>query len=84
MINQQLRHLIGSNKMFHLTPEVSDDASLFDSGVIDSFGMIGLVISLEQQFGIAVPPEEATAERFRSIASIAAYIETKQNAHHRG
>jgi acyl carrier protein len=82
-IRERLRGLLTREEAFHFTPELSDDASLVDAGAIDSFGMIALVIRIEEEFGVAVTPEEATADRFRSVSSIAAYIESKLNEHHR-
>lgn len=83
MVMEQLRDLLASNRSFHYRAEVPDDASLLDAGVVDSLGMIALVIHIEETFAIKVPPEEATQDRFRSIASIAGYVEMKQNANHR-
>lgn len=80
----RLRKLLSKEKTFKFTPEVRDDAPLIEAGVLDSFGMIALVIHIEEEFGIKVPPEEATVGRFRSISSIAAYIEMKLHGSHRG
>jgi acyl carrier protein len=82
-IAARLRDLLYQDKTFHFTPDLPDDASLVEAGAIDSFGMISLVIQMEQEFGTKVSPEEATVDRFRSIASIAAFIESKQNGNHR-
>ncbi|MDB5400648.1 MAG: hypothetical protein QOD93_1548 [Acetobacteraceae bacterium] len=81
MTNEKLRTLLGGNAAFHYTPGVPDDAPLLEEGVVDSFGMIALVMLIEEQFGIRIMPEDATQERFRSIGSIASYIEAKQNEH---
>jgi acyl carrier protein len=83
MVSERLRDLLAREPGFHFTPDLGDDASLVDAGAIDSFGMIALVIRIEEAFGVAVTPEEATADRFRSVSSIAAYIESKLNGHHR-
>jgi acyl carrier protein len=84
MITQKLRDLLAANRAFHYRPELPDDVSLLDEGVIDSLGMIALVIHIEETFDIRVPPEDATPDRFRSLATISAYIAMKQNEHHRG
>jgi acyl carrier protein len=83
MITEKLRSLLDGNPAFHYSPGVPDDACLLDAGVIDSFGMIALVIQIEERFDIKVMPEDATPDRFRSIASIATYVEMKQHEHHR-
>jgi acyl carrier protein len=84
MTSAKLRSLLDGDEAFHYTPDVHDDACLLEAGVIDSFGMIALVMRIEADFGIRVMPEDATADGFRSISSIARLIEAKQNEHHRG
>lgn len=83
MVTERLRSLFSQDETFHFTPDLPDDASLFDAGVIDSFGMIELVIQIEEEFAIKVTPEEATVDRFRSVSSITAYVESKLNGNHR-
>jgi len=84
MIGERLRGLLAGDKTFKFFPGLGDDVSLFESGVIDSFGMIALVIQIETEFGVKVRPEEATAQNFRSISSIARLVGTKVDGHHRG
>jgi acyl carrier protein len=83
MIRERLRNLLAREEAFHFTPDMLDDASLIDAGVLDSFALIALVIQLEEEFGVKVAPEEATADRFQSVATITAYIETKLHGNHR-
>jgi acyl carrier protein len=51
--------------------------SLFDSGVLDSFGLPELVASLEQSFGIKIPDSDLNADTFESVNKIAAYVKTR-------
>lgn len=83
MIGERLRILLAGDKTFKFFPDLGNEASLFESGVIDSFGMIALVIQIEGEFGIKVRPEEATAQNFRSISSIARLVEAKTDERHR-
>ena len=83
-ISERIRSLLSREEDFKFRPDVRDDASLIDAGVIDSFGLIALVIHIEEEFGVKVNPEEATVDRFRSISSIADYIEAKLNGNNRG
>lgn len=82
-ISERLRSLLASEKAFKFAPDIGDDVSLRDAGVLDSFGLISLVVHVEGEFGIKVVPEDATFDRFRSVRSIAEYIEMKMNADHR-
>jgi len=43
---------------------LSDDDDLLTSGLVDSLGMMSLVAFIEEQFGVAVPPEDVTLETF--------------------
>jgi acyl carrier protein len=48
---------------------VSDDATLAEIGVT-SVDMVTLLLSVESEFDVEVPPHEITADVFRSIATI--------------
>lgn len=54
-----------------------DEDDLLDSGV-DSVGVISLVMFIEEQWGVTVPPEDVVIENFQSIERIAAYLATRQ------
>ncbi len=59
---------------------VPDDptASLFEKGVIDSFGVIELVARLEEAFGIAVPDQDMVPRTFETLERIATYVERRK------
>lgn len=57
------------------TPAVADDESLFDSGVLDSFGLQDLVTELEKVFGLSIPDSDLTPRKFDSIERIEAYLD---------
>jgi|MudIll2142460700_1097286.scaffolds.fasta_scaffold2105142_1 acyl carrier protein len=51
---------------------------LLENGVVDSIGVLELVEFLENQFRIAVTDEDLTADNFRTVAQIGAFVLTKQ------
>jgi acyl carrier protein len=51
--------------------------SLLETGVIDSMGVLSLVMWLEQEFDITVDDDEVLPENLDSIASIRAFVECK-------
>ena len=53
----------------------SSDTLLFDSGVLDSFGLADLVTALEQEFQVKIPESELFPRNFASIQAIGAYLE---------
>ena len=60
-------------------PTVASDESLFESGVLDSFGLQDLVTELEHVFGVKIPDSDLTPRKFDSIERIEAYLEEHGN-----
>jgi acyl carrier protein len=50
------------------------DASLFELGVLDSFGLMDAVARLEEAFGAKVPDADLTPRRFETLAKIESYF----------
>lgn len=59
---------------------VSDDASLLESGTVDSTGIVELAIYLEVHFRIEVEDDDMTAANLDSVARIAGFVARKQAA----
>lgn len=64
--------LIGQND---LTLEA--DENILTSGLIDSLGIMRMVAFVEDEFGIAIPPEDVTIEHFRTVQHLANYLDQK-------
>jgi acyl carrier protein len=62
---------------FYAATGLDDDASLLDTGTIDSTGVLELITFVEQRFGIMVGEGEVLPENFDSIERIAAFVEKK-------
>jgi len=56
----------------------SDDDSFLRTGVIDSTGMMELVLFIEQEFGIKVVDTELLPRNLDSISRVAAFVERKR------
>ncbi|MBI4912377.1 MAG: acyl carrier protein [Acidobacteria bacterium] len=54
------------------------EASLFEAGVIDSFGVMDLVAQLEARFALKVPDEDMLPRKFESLSKIAAYVASRK------
>ncbi|HEY5997599.1 MAG TPA: acyl carrier protein [Candidatus Deferrimicrobiaceae bacterium] len=74
----QVRSVLETMAREPVPPE--DDASLFDAGVIDSFGLLEFIAALEAQFGVKVPDEELTPRKFETIAKVAAWFDARKTA----
>jgi acyl carrier protein len=57
---------------------VGDDDDLPGGWAIDSVGMMSLVLFVEEEFELSVPPEDVTIENFFSINAIDAYLRNRQ------
>lgn len=59
-------------------PETIQDATLiFDEGIFDSMGLLGLINFLETEFGVVTDDTELQEENFGSVERIAAFVERK-------
>ncbi|EPY6473107.1 D-alanine--poly(phosphoribitol) ligase subunit DltC [Clostridium sporogenes] len=58
------------------TDEVKDDMdlNLFDNELLDSLGLIELILAIEEQVGIKIEPTEITREEFDSPNKIIKHI----------
>ncbi|MCZ7556184.1 MAG: acyl carrier protein [Bacteroidia bacterium] len=51
--------------------------NLFETGTIDSAGLIHFIGYIEERFDIVIPDEDLIPEKFTTIASIADYIRSR-------
>lgn len=58
-----------------MTLHVGDN--LFDTGTIDSAGLLHFVGYIEEQFGFVIPDEDLIPEKFTTIQSVADYIRSR-------
>jgi acyl carrier protein len=54
---------------------IGDDDQLIESGIIDSLGVMTMLLFLEEQFSLQIPGEDLVPENFASISSIATLVE---------
>lgn len=79
MIQAKVRAFVTSN--FYVGSQgIGDDDSLVDSGIVDSTGVLELIVFLEEEFGIEVADGEVVSENLGSIARAAAFVERKLEA----
>ena len=55
-----------------------DDASFLEEGIVDSQGVMELVMFVEDEFGVTVDDEDITPDNFDSVSLLAEYIRRKQ------
>jgi acyl carrier protein len=58
----------------------SDDVSLVESGIIDSLGIMKVLIFMEKTFGFKVPEQDVVPEYFENVNALAAYVDRHRSA----
>jgi acyl carrier protein len=71
---QQVRAFITSNFYVADPATLADDASLLDQGIIDSTGVLEIIMFLEDTFGFKVSDSEMVPENLDSIENIASFV----------
>lgn len=59
--------------------KLSDVAPLLESGVIDSLGILALAQFITDELGIELVDDDLDPTNFRSIASLASFLEQKRS-----
>lgn len=62
--------------------KVTYSQNLFETGIVDSAGLISFIAFVEMTFGLTVPDEDLLPENFVSLFAIANYIRTRQQVQH--
>ncbi len=56
------------------------DIALFDQGLLDSLGMVELILALSEELGIDISPAEIEREQWSTPRRIMAYLEQRSAA----
>lgn len=77
-IKAQIRRYILENFLFTDDgTRLQDDTSFLEEGIVDSTGVLELVMFVEETFGIEVPDEDILPENFDSVERLTRYVEAK-------
>jgi acyl carrier protein len=76
-LNDQFRQFILKQFPFARHNTFGDEDSLLERGIIDSMGVLEVIVFMEKTFGITVSDEELTPQNFQSINSLSAYLMSK-------
>lgn len=66
------------NEQFAADDPVEAEDDLLGEGVLDSLGMMKLILFIETEFELKVPPQDMTIENFMSIDAMTAYISKRK------
>lgn len=68
---------IKENFIFDNSNNLERDQSLLDTGIIDSTGVLSLIMFLEETFEVSIDDEELVPANLDSIDKIAVFMEKK-------
>jgi acyl carrier protein len=72
---ETVRRFVAGTFLFDANGNLAGSQSLLDSGVIDSTGVLELVLFLEQTFQIKVADKDLVPENLDTIDNIARFVE---------
>lgn len=82
-ILQRVRAYVDENFLYAQgSAAIADDASLLALGVIDSLGVIELLMFLEQEYGVLAADDEITETNLGTLRGIASFVLAKRGASH--
>ena len=80
-LRHRIQKFILENYLFTSdTGALRADESLLGRGIVDSTGMLEIIMFIEEQLGVKVEDEEMVPENLDSVNRIAAFVESKRKA----
>ena len=77
-LKKQVRDFVTANFYVADPGSLEDRTSLLDQGIIDSTGVLEVIMFIESTFGVTVEDSEMLPENLDSIERIAAFVGRKQ------
>ena len=79
-LQQQIRDFVTANFYVADPKALEDSTSLLDQGIIDSTGVLEVIMFIESTFGLTVEDSEMLPENLDSIGNIVNFITRKSGA----
>ena len=78
-LRQRIQKFILENYLFSTDPAaLGYDDSLLGRGIVDSTGMLEIIMFIEEQLGVTVKDEEMIPDNLDSVNRIAAFVESRR------
>ena len=58
---------------------LDNEEPLIETGIIDSLGIMKLIVFLTEEFGIDIGDDDRIPENFENIEAIYSFVQSKQN-----
>lgn len=65
------------NEQFQIDEPIDAHDDLLGEGILDSLGMMKLILFIETEFKLKVPPQDMTIENFMTVNDMEAYLSQK-------
>jgi acyl carrier protein len=75
----KVREFVVENFLFGDGESLKDDTSFMEAGIIDSTGVLELIMFLEETYGIKIEDNELVPENFDNLQNVARYLEKKSD-----
>jgi acyl carrier protein len=79
-IKEKVKTFIRESFLFDNAAQLEDGDSLLEKGIIDSTGVLELVLYLEEEFGIKIEDEEIIPENLDSVINIETLVKRKNGS----
>jgi acyl carrier protein len=79
-VEREIKSFLSANFPLYDEETVDPKASLVESGVVDSLGILELVEFIETRFQLRIPEDELLPENLDSIANVSRYLSRKLGA----
>lgn len=80
-IENKIKTYIAKNLLFSNDGyNYPDDASFLEEGIVDSQGVMELVMFVEEEFKVSVADEDITPDNFDSVSLLADYVKRKSGS----
>jgi acyl carrier protein len=76
-VKQEIRNFILENFYFDQDGALEDEDSFMDRGIIDSTGILELVLFVEERFSFELDSDDLTPENLDSIARLTRFISAR-------
>jgi acyl carrier protein len=77
--HETVTEFVIENFLFGEGDRLKDDVSLIESGIVDSTGILELIVFLEETYAVVIEDEEVVPENLDSVTSIMKFLEKKMN-----
>lgn len=77
-VAKRIKQFFGEDPDFKIHENIGDETQLIESGVLDSFSVVKLMMFVEKEFNIKIDIEDLTEENISSLVKIEELVARKR------